>query len=76
MFVFYLENFADYEKVYGSLGSVIALLVWTYLSAFIMIVGAEIASEYGRMREQVEQGRLIVDRDRPAEDVEEEDELW
>ena len=54
----------------------IALLVWTYLSAFILIVGAEIASEYGRMLEQVEQGRLIADRDRPAEDVEEEDELW
>jgi membrane protein len=76
VFVFYLENFAAYEKVYGSLGSVIALLVWTYLSAFILIVGAEIASEYGRMLEQVEQGRLIADRDRPAEDVEEEDELW
>ena len=76
LFVFYLEHLADYEKVYGSLGSVVALLVWTYLSAFIMIVGAEISSEYGRMREQVEQGRLIADRDRPAEDVEEEDELW
>ena len=59
LFVFYLDNFANYEKVYGSLGSVVALLVWTYVSALILIVGAEFASEYGRMRAGVGQGRLI-----------------
>ena len=75
-FVFYLENFANYEKIYGSLGSVIALLVWTYVSAFILIAGAEISSEYGRMRERVERGQLIANRDQPTEDVEEGDELW
>ena len=59
LFVFYLDNFANYGRVYGSLGSVVALLVWTYVSALILIVGAEFASEYGRMRAGVGQGRLI-----------------
>ena len=64
LFVYYVDNFADYGKVYGSLGSVVVLLGWTYVSSMILIVGAEFASEYGRMREGVARGRLIADRDR------------
>ena len=76
VFVFYLDNFADFEKVYGSLGSVIVVLVWTYLSSFILIIGAEVSSEYGRMREGVAQGRLIESREGPENDLEDEEELW
>ena len=61
VFVFYLDNFADYERVYGSLASVIVLLGWAYISGFILILGAEFSSEYGRMRRGVERGRLIVE---------------
>lgn len=49
-FVLYLSEYADFARVYGALGSVIALLVWVYVCAFILIVGAELASEYGQMR--------------------------
>ena len=61
LFVYYLDNFVDYEKVYGSLGSMIALLIWTYMSALILIAGAEFSSEYGRMREGVGRGKRIAD---------------
>ena len=64
LFVFYLENFADYAKVYGSLGSVVAFLAWTYISALILIAGAELSSEYGRMSQGVGQGRLVERRPR------------
>jgi len=50
LFVFYLRNFATYESVYGSVASMIVLLVWIYISAWILILGAEISAEYGRMR--------------------------
>jgi membrane protein len=50
LFVFYLENFANYQLFYGSIASIIILLVWIYYSAFIMILGAEFTSQYGRMR--------------------------
>lgn len=50
LFVWYLENFAIYTQVYGSLASVIALLFWAYLSSMILILGAEICVEFERMR--------------------------
>ena len=62
IFIFYLDNFADYERVYGSLASIIVLLGWSYVSGLILIIGAEFSSEYERMRLGVERGRVIVDR--------------
>jgi len=56
LFVLYLDHFASYESVYGSVASVIILLVWIYFSAFILILGAEFSAEYGRMREGVSRG--------------------
>ncbi|UCC61093.1 MAG: YihY/virulence factor BrkB family protein [Dehalococcoidia bacterium] len=50
IFIFYLQNFARYESIYGSVGSVIVFLLWVYISAFTLILGAEISSEYGKMR--------------------------
>lgn len=52
LFTIYLHRFVDYEQVYGSVGSVITLLVWVYVCAFILILGAEFSSEYGRMQEE------------------------
>jgi membrane protein len=49
LFIFYLENFSSYELVYGSLASVIILLVWVYVSAYILIIGAEVSSGYSHM---------------------------
>lgn len=44
-FSFYLANFANYDATYGSLGAVIGVMMWTYLSVFILLVGAELNSE-------------------------------
>ena len=41
-FSFYVENFAGYSVIYGALGAVMALLIWLYLSAVILIMGAEL----------------------------------
>lgn len=41
-FSFYVENFANYSVIYGTLGAVIVLLVWLYLSATTLILGAEL----------------------------------
>ena len=41
----YAGNFGDYSKSYGSLGAVVLLLLWFYLSGFIVMLGAEINSE-------------------------------
>jgi membrane protein len=48
-FAIYLENFSSYDVVYGSLGAVATFLFWVYLSANIMLFGAEVAAEYPRV---------------------------
>lgn len=49
LFLWYLENFAIFDQVYGSLASVIVLMFWAYLSAYLLILGAEICYEYERI---------------------------
>ncbi|WP_043529799.1 YihY/virulence factor BrkB family protein [Litchfieldella xinjiangensis] len=44
-FSLYVRNFASYNETYGSLGAVIILLMWFWLSAFIVLMGAELNSE-------------------------------
>ena len=48
--VAYFARFSHVELVYGSIGSIIILLVFIYYVAFILIMGAEISSEYSRLR--------------------------
>jgi membrane protein len=53
-FRFYLTNFADYNATYGSLGGVIVLMLWFYMSSLAILIGAEMnaeiehASPYGK----------------------------
>jgi membrane protein len=41
---YYLTNFASYNEVYGSIGAVIGMLLWLYLSAFLILLGAVLNS--------------------------------
>lgn len=44
-FTVYVQNFANYNETYGAIGSVIILILWFYLSAFVVLLGAEINAE-------------------------------
>jgi membrane protein len=44
-FRFYVVNFGGYEATYGAVAGVILLLLWFYLSALVMIIGAEVSAE-------------------------------
>jgi len=59
LFLWYLDNLAIYNQVYGSVTSVIVLLFWIYVSALILILGAEIGAEHSRMRLGIEQGESL-----------------
>jgi membrane protein len=42
LFAVYTANFASYSKTYGSLASIVVVLLWLYLSAIAVLIGAEI----------------------------------
>jgi len=44
LFSLYVEHAARYSLIYGSIGAIIVLLLWLYLSAFTLIMGAEFNS--------------------------------
>ena len=44
-FGFYASKFGNYGKTYGSLATVVVLLTWMYLSAYVLLFGAELNSE-------------------------------
>jgi membrane protein len=59
LFIYYLDGFTNFSSVYGSLAPVIVLLLWSYISSMILIFGAELSSEYGRLKLGLERGTLI-----------------
>ncbi len=45
----YVAHLAHYNKVYGSLGAIVAFLFYVYLASMVFLFGAEVASEYPRL---------------------------
>ena len=70
-FSLYVSNFANYDKLYGSLGAVIILLFWLYISFYIVLLGAEINAELelqtakdttaGRPKPMGQRGAFVAD---------------
>jgi membrane protein len=51
-FSFYAENFGSYDRTYGSLGAVVVLLVWLYVTAYVILAGAELNRAIGQAEGQ------------------------
>lgn len=51
LFAFYVANFGSYDKTYGTLGGVISLLVWMWISNIALLLGAQLNAEIERTRE-------------------------
>jgi membrane protein len=49
-FSFYVARFSSYDKTYGSLGAVVILLMWFYVTSYIILAGAELNSEIEKAR--------------------------
>lgn len=51
-FGIYVANFGNYNAAYGSLGAVVVLLTWLYLSALVLLLGAELNAELEHQTER------------------------
>lgn len=71
LFSFYVTNFTSYDVTYGSLGAVVAAMMWLYISAYVVLLGAELNAELelqtrqdttsGRPRPMGERGAFVAD---------------
>jgi membrane protein len=50
-FAFYAANFGSYDKTYGTLGGLVCLLVWLWITNIALLLGMELNSERERSRE-------------------------
>lgn len=48
LFAVYVNNFGSYNETYGSIGAVVVLMLWLYLTAFVVLLGAELNGEAER----------------------------
>lgn len=62
-FSYYVGNFAQYNKIYGSIGTLMVIMIWIYINALVLIIGfelnASIASLKLKQREKEEELELI-----------------
>ncbi|MCQ8242116.1 YihY/virulence factor BrkB family protein [Rhizosaccharibacter radicis] len=72
LFSFYVSNFGSYNKTYGSLGAVIGFMTWIWISAIVVLMGAELNAELerqtasdttvGHSRPRGKRGATVADR--------------
>jgi membrane protein len=64
-FIFYLENFASYNKLYGSIGTLIALMLWLYITSLIVLVCFEVNVSFDlaeeKQRERENRRKMLSD---------------
>ena len=53
VYSFYIQNYANYNALYGSVGTVMIILLWIYLNAYALLIGFELnASIHGAMQKK------------------------
>ena len=62
LFGFYVTRFANYSRVYGSLGAAIALMFWLYLVALCVLIGAEFNAQLAAQRQNAHRKEVAAER--------------
>lgn len=59
---FYLANYAHYDATYGSLGAAIGLMIWMWMSAIVILLGAELNAqiEHQTTQDTTERSRCLL----------------
>jgi membrane protein len=46
LFDIYIKHYGNFQKMYGSFATIVVMLIWVYYSSYILLLGAEIGSNY------------------------------
>lgn len=72
LFAWYVNNFGKYNKLYGSIGSIIVVLIWIYYNSMMLLIGFELDAAISGARENrrtlLEQEEAEVKRDEAQEE--------
>jgi membrane protein len=66
IFRFYVSNFGSYDATYGSIGAVIVLLLYLYISSLTILFGAELNATLVRLKEEIS-GEQVLDAEPAGE---------
>ncbi|MGJ1203296.1 YihY/virulence factor BrkB family protein [Sphingobacterium lactis] len=53
LFTFYINNFGAYNKLYGSIGTLIVIMIWMYINALILIIGFELNASIALSKQSI-----------------------
>lgn len=51
-FSYYVSNFAQYNKLYGSIGTLMVIMIWIYINALVLIIGFELNASIASLKVQ------------------------
>src|SRR5690606_21225783 len=52
-FTYYINNFSAYNKLYGSIGTLIVVMIWMYINALILIIGFELNASIALSKQSI-----------------------
>jgi len=64
-FGYYVDNFANYNKIYGSIGTIIVIMLWIYFNSYVLLVGFELnasiqqAGSIKALEDKIEEDAII-----------------
>ena len=66
-FTYYIDNFSSYNKIYGSIGTLIILMLWLYLNSLILLIGFELNAsiEYSKRNIKIVKPMFNTFRQKP-----------
>ncbi len=71
LFNIYISNFSKYNVLYGSIATLIIVMVWIYINSFILLIGFEINTSIVQAKHEEEEKKqaLLGSRKRPVKDL-------
>ena len=67
LFRLYVSNFGNYNRSYGAVGAVIVLMLWLYLSSWVMLIGAQLNVTVGEAMQLAKLKSAILQDSQPSE---------